>query len=100
MNIREVTTLLSLVLDPLAEMPAINLAWLGLDVTGKVLCDPVAKLIHLGVDPCARSRPLESATERWPYTGPPRRDAQRSPRRGLSDSCWQTASACWPKSTV
>ena len=28
-NLREVTTLLSLVLDPLAEMPAINLAWLG-----------------------------------------------------------------------
>ena len=49
-NLREVTALLSLVLDPLAEMPPMNLAWLGLDVTGKVLSDPVAKLIHLGVD--------------------------------------------------
>lgn len=50
-NLREVTTLLSLVLDPLAEMPPMNLAWLGLDVTGKVLSDPVAKLIQLGVEP-------------------------------------------------
>lgn len=50
-NLREVTALLSLVLDPLAEMPPMNLAWLGLDVTGKVLSDPVAKLIQLGVDP-------------------------------------------------
>jgi len=49
-NLREVTTLLSLVLNPLEKMPAINLAWLGLDVTGKMLSDPVAKLIHLGVD--------------------------------------------------
>jgi hypothetical protein len=46
MNLREVTTLLSLVLDPLAEMPPMNLAWLGLDVTGKMLGDPVAKLIQ------------------------------------------------------
>jgi len=50
-SLREVTALLSLVLDPLAEMPRVKLAWLGLDVTSKVLSDPVAELFQLGVDP-------------------------------------------------
>jgi hypothetical protein len=50
-RLREITYLLGEVLNPAAELSAINLAWFGLDVLGKDLTDPVAKLIQLGVDP-------------------------------------------------
>ena len=51
MNLREVTYLLTDVLNPAVELPAVNLAWLGLGVDGTNRSDPVAKLIQLGVDP-------------------------------------------------
>jgi hypothetical protein len=50
-NLREIVYLLECVQNPAAKLPAVNLAWLGLDVSGKDLSDPVAKLIQLGVDP-------------------------------------------------
>lgn len=50
-SLRELTFLLTEVANPAAELPAVNLAWLGLSTTGKDLSDPVSKLIQLGVDP-------------------------------------------------
>jgi len=50
-NLRTVTALLTDVMNPAAELSAVDLAWFGLDVSGKSLSDPVGKLIQLGVDP-------------------------------------------------
>jgi hypothetical protein len=50
-SLRTVVDLLADVMNPAAEMSAIDLAWLGLSENGNNLSDPVAKLIQLGVDP-------------------------------------------------
>jgi hypothetical protein len=50
-NLRTVTALLTDVMNPSAQLSAVNLAWLGLGVDGNTLSDPVATLIRLGVDP-------------------------------------------------
>ena len=50
-NLRTVTALLTDVMNPAAELSAVDLAWFGLGVDGNNLSDPVGKLIQLGVDP-------------------------------------------------
>ena len=50
-NLRSVTSLLTDLMNPAAELRAIDLAWLGLGLDGNNLSDAVAKLIQLGVDP-------------------------------------------------